>query len=70
MNIYKIYSLVLEKPDAVKFYKDLKEYYKNAGMQNEEAAFSNLINKKFKNDKKTNNPFSGEEQRENNREVH
>ena len=62
MNIYEIYSLILEKPDAIKFYKDLKEYYKNAGMQNEEVAFSNLINKKFKNDQKTNDSSSGKEQ--------
>lgn len=61
MNIYKIYADMLEKPNAQKFYKDLKEHYEKAGMINESKAFEMLIEEKFNHDKKPDNTHSDKE---------
>lgn len=38
---------MINKPFAPKFYKDLQNYYKNKGMQNEADAFEYLMKVRF-----------------------
>ncbi len=48
MNIYQILIAILEKPNATKFYRELKNYYKNNELINEANAIDYLIENKFK----------------------
>lgn len=56
MEIYQILLAILDKPDAPKFYRELRNHYQTNGMQHEASAISYLIEKKF--DKKDDNTFN------------
>ena len=47
MEIYQILLAILEKPNVLKFYRDLGFYYQKKGMTNEASAIGHLIEKKF-----------------------
>jgi hypothetical protein len=48
MEVYKILLEVINNPEAPKFYRDLQNFYKNEGMENESEAFLKLLEIKFK----------------------
>lgn len=48
MDIYQIFLAILDKPDAPKFYRELRDYYKNNNLLNEASAIDHLIENKFK----------------------
>lgn len=48
MNIYQILIAILDKPNATKFYRELKNYYENNELINEANAIDYLIENKFK----------------------
>ena len=47
MTIYEVLIAILDKPNVPKFYRDLKNHYKNNGMLQEELAIQHLLEKKF-----------------------
>lgn len=47
MQIYQIILSILEKPNAPKPYRELKNFYEQKGLTNEALALSHLIEKKF-----------------------
>lgn len=48
MDVFKILLEVINNPEAPKFYRDLQNFYKEAGMENESEAFLELLEVKFK----------------------
>lgn len=56
MHPYQIIIDILDKPDAPKCYRTLKEYFKDCNMHQEASAIDFLIEKKFdKNNHDTTN---------------
>jgi len=47
MELSKIFSSLLEKPDVPKFYRDLQSYYHKNNMTQEASALGFLIENKF-----------------------
>lgn len=64
MDVYKLLLDILEKPDASKFYKNLRDYYQYIGLSQEASAISFLIEKKFEKNITIDNSDAGQEQRE------
>lgn len=62
MEAYKILLAILGKPDAPKFYRNLRDHYKNNGFINESAALDHLIEKKFGKKDVNNDPDAGQKQ--------
>lgn len=48
MEIYNILIEIIEKPEAIQFYKKLQKYYESQRMTNEANAILYLIENKFK----------------------
>lgn len=48
MDIFHILAAILDKPNAPKFYRELRDYYKNNGMLNNASAVDYLIESRFK----------------------
>lgn len=62
MNIYQILIAILDKPNAAKFYRELRNYYLNNELTNESNAIDHLIENKFKkNDTAINNSYNNKE---------
>ena len=62
MDIYQIFLALLDKPDAPKFYRELRNYYKTIGLLNEASAIDHLIENKFKkNENSSDNSFDNKE---------
>jgi hypothetical protein len=68
IELTKIFSSILDKPDVPKFYRDLQSYYHKNNMAQEASAIGFLIENKFgKNyDKSSDSPDYGEKQQGNN----
>ena len=47
LQVFKILRDMINKPFAPKFYKDLQNYYRNKGMENEAKAFEYLMEIRF-----------------------
>lgn len=47
MEIYQILFSLLEIPDSPKYYRELRDYYKKANLENEADAIDYLIKEKF-----------------------
>jgi len=47
LKLFKIFSDMIDKPFAPKFYKDLQTYYRNKDMKNEADAFEHLMRIRF-----------------------
>lgn len=63
MEIYQILLEILNKPDAPKFYRELRNYYQNNNLTHEASAISYLIENKFeKKDVDFNNSHNNKEQ--------
>ena len=62
MDIYQIFLELLDKPDAPKFYRELRNYYQNNNLLNEALAIDYLIENKFKkNENSIDNSFINKE---------
>lgn len=64
MEIYEILLAMLDKPDAPKFYRKLRDHYQNIGRPHEVSALNYLIEKKFEKKDATpvDNPDISQEQ--------
>jgi hypothetical protein len=59
VDIYQILIHLLEKPNAPKFYRELRDHYVAQGMIHESEAINQLLQQKFeKQDAQTGNPDS------------
>lgn len=47
LKLFKLFSDMIDKPFAPKFYKDLQTYYRNNSMKNEADAFDYLMRIRF-----------------------
>ena len=47
MDIAKIFSSILDKPDIPKFYRELQSYYQKNNMLNESLSIGFLLENKF-----------------------
>ena len=62
MDIYQIFLELLDKTDAPKFYRELRNYYQNNNLLNEALAIDYLIENKFKkNENSIDNSFINKE---------
>lgn len=50
MQIYEIIVKIIERPDAVNFYKNLRQYYETNKKITEVEVLDHLIRQKFKNE--------------------
>jgi hypothetical protein len=64
MDIYKILIALLDKPNAPKFYRELKTHFENNNMIYEASSIGHLIEKKFekKNEQLIDNSFGSQKQ--------
>ena len=61
MDLYQIYLAILDKPDAPKFYRELKNCYASFSMDHEGSVIAHLIEKKFAKNAVTNDPSGDQE---------
>lgn len=47
MDVHKIMYELIDSPDAVKFYRELKKYYDINQLTNESLAITHLLEQKF-----------------------
>lgn len=68
MSIKDLYLTLFSYPDSPKCYRDLRDYYKKAGMTAEADAFAHLLQTRFKEIPKlhVNNTPDNQEQRTDN----
>lgn len=62
MEIYKAFAELVNKPNAIKSYKRLRDLFLNQKMNQEAEAFDLLIEQKFKKNEKFNNDTYGSEE--------
>ena len=60
MDVYKVLINLLDKPDAPKFYRELRNYYQTKGLVHEATALDYLLEIKFqkKDDNSSDNSSS------------
>ncbi len=49
MDVYNIISSIIENPEAVQFYRDLKNHYELNSLPTEAFAIGYLLERKFEN---------------------
>lgn len=47
MDVYQLYFQLLQRPETMQIYRELKAYYESAGMVHEASAFGFLIEQRF-----------------------